>query len=371
MKREAYPAVDIAKFVLAILVVAIHVKPFGGIAGFLYNNCVARIADPLFFSITAFFMFRKAFEQNLSWRSLGKYMLRIGLLYGCWVLIYAPVILQRAVYVAGGGWTLIRYLLQQIFLSGPYGALWFLTALLLAIPLTFVITKYLGPAAALLLSLPFYLFFVLELGYTNLVGDLPFFSRAAEMVTDVFIFLWNGLTFGFFFCALGMWIAWRQKQRESAVGGSASVEYLAGETVPGKNAPDGGWGDTLMGKASLVCLGSLVAESLLLYRFHLGMDYAAQFSLIPLTYFLLRWLLSLRFAERKRYRYLRKASILIFTIHYGVMELLRSLFSDAAWYTESTTVQYVFVLAVTLLLTAAILYLSEHVRGCGWLRVLY
>ena len=139
----------------------------------------------------------------------------------------------------------------------------------------------------------------------------------------------------------------------------------------GKNTDAGGWGDTLMGKASLVCLGSLVAESLLLYRFHLGMDYAAQFSLIPLTYFLLRWLLSLRFAERKRYRYLRKASILIFTIHYGVMELLRSLFSDAAWYTESTTVQYVFVLAVTLLLTAAILYLSEHVRGCGWLRVLY
>ena len=64
-------------------------------------------------------MFRKAFEQNLSWRSLGKYMLRIGLLYGCWVLIYSPVILQRAVYVTGGGWPLIRYLLQEIFLSGP------------------------------------------------------------------------------------------------------------------------------------------------------------------------------------------------------------------------------------------------------------
>ena len=346
MKREAYPAVDIAKFVLAILVVAIHVKPFGGIAGFLYNNCVARIADPLFFSITAFFMFRKAFEQNLSWRSLGKYMLRIGLLYGCWVLIYSPVILQRAVYVTGGGWPLIRYLLQEIFLSGPYGALWFLTALLLAIPLTFVITKYLGPAAALLLSLPFYLFFVLELGYTDLVGNLPFFSRTAEVVTNIFIFLWNGLTFGFFFCALGMWIAWRQKQkqrqRESAVYGG-----------------------------TLVCLGLLVAESLLLYWLHLGMDYAAQFSLIPLTYFLLRWLLSLRLEERKIYRYLRKASILIFTIHYGVMELLLSLFSDAAWYAESTTVQYIFVLALTLLLTAAILYASERVRGCGWLRVLY
>ena len=54
MKREAYPAVDIAKFVLAILVVAIHVQPFRGMTGFLYDNCVARIADPLFFAITAF-----------------------------------------------------------------------------------------------------------------------------------------------------------------------------------------------------------------------------------------------------------------------------------------------------------------------------
>ena len=156
-----------------------------------------------------------------------------------------------------------------------------------------MITKYLGPAAALLLSLPFYLFFVLELGYTNLVGDLPFFSRAAEMVTDVFIFLWNGLTFGFFFLLRwAWWIAWRQKQRESAVGGSASVEYLAGETVPGRMRRTADGEILSWERASLVCLGSLVAESLLLYRFHLGMDYAAQFFPDSPDLFSLRWLLS-------------------------------------------------------------------------------
>ena len=222
-------------------------------------------------------MFRGAFEQDLSWRSLGKYMLRIGLLYGCWVLIYAPVILQRAVYVAGGGWTLIRYLLQQIFLSGPYGALWFLTALLLAIPLTFVVTKYLGPAAALLLSLPFYLFFVLELGYTNLVGDLPFFSRAAEMVTDVFIFSVERADLRFLFLRAGH-VDRMETETEGERSGRKRVGRISGrrncarEECAGRRMGRYSHGKGLVGMSRIACGGKPAAVSL-----HLGMDYAAQF----------------------------------------------------------------------------------------------
>lgn len=105
MKKEVYPAVDIAKFVMAILVVAIHVRPFEGTVGFIYNDVIARIADPLFFALSSFFLFQKAFaeKETLSWKTLGQYMLRIGGLYGAWVLIYSPVIVHRARYVTGGG----------------------------------------------------------------------------------------------------------------------------------------------------------------------------------------------------------------------------------------------------------------------------
>ena len=62
-ERKQYRAIDIAKFVMAILVVAIHVRPFTGQTAFVYDDIIARIADPLFFQITAFLFFEKIFAQ--------------------------------------------------------------------------------------------------------------------------------------------------------------------------------------------------------------------------------------------------------------------------------------------------------------------
>lgn len=61
--KKTYVTIDIAKFVMAILVVAIHVRPFSGEAAFVYDDIVARIADPLFFQITAFLFLKKSFGK--------------------------------------------------------------------------------------------------------------------------------------------------------------------------------------------------------------------------------------------------------------------------------------------------------------------
>ena len=101
-ERKQYRAIDIAKFVMAILVVAIHVRPFTGQTAFVYDDIIARIADPLFFQITAFLFFEKIFaqisgnlRQGMFWRMLGHYMKRILALYTAWFVIYAPVVLPR------------------------------------------------------------------------------------------------------------------------------------------------------------------------------------------------------------------------------------------------------------------------------------
>ena len=62
--KKTYVTIDIAKFIMAILVVAIHVRPFSGEAAFVYDDIVARIADPLFFQITAFLFFEKVFRED-------------------------------------------------------------------------------------------------------------------------------------------------------------------------------------------------------------------------------------------------------------------------------------------------------------------
>ena len=54
------PYIDITKFIMALLVVAIHVRPADGELGFIIANVIARVADPMFFIITAYFLFAKA-----------------------------------------------------------------------------------------------------------------------------------------------------------------------------------------------------------------------------------------------------------------------------------------------------------------------
>ena len=70
--KKPYVTIDIAKFVMAILVVAIHVRPFSGEAAFVYDDIVARVADPLFFQITAFLFFEKVFRKDKDIRMASK-----------------------------------------------------------------------------------------------------------------------------------------------------------------------------------------------------------------------------------------------------------------------------------------------------------
>ena len=145
--KKPYGTIDIAKFVMAILVVAIHVHPFSGEVAFVYDDIVARIADPLFFQITAFLFFEKVFREDkdmwmsepgwhqsaLSWQKLGHYMKRILQLYTAWFILCAPVVCYRTAQELGFTWSLqgmgriVISLLRKYWLSGYYGAMWFMT----------------------------------------------------------------------------------------------------------------------------------------------------------------------------------------------------------------------------------------------------
>ena len=65
-KKTDYPAIDILKFFLSIMVVAIHLVPFSAAKGSLLSyvnfgvqQYVARIAVPFFFASASFLLFRK------------------------------------------------------------------------------------------------------------------------------------------------------------------------------------------------------------------------------------------------------------------------------------------------------------------------
>ena len=360
-ERKQYRASDIAKFVMAILVVAIHVRPFTGQTAFVYDDIIARIADPLFFQITAFLFFEKIFaqisgdlRQGMSWCMLGNYMKRILALYTAWFVIYAPVVLPRTWQECGNIRGMLLALLKKYWLSGYYGAMWFMTALLLAMPLVFILTKYLGSRLCLLLSAPWFLLTVARMEYCSITDGWQVAGYFDSAIYGIFGWYGNGLTYGFFFCALGMWIAYKRT--------------LGGQKNDSRD----------FALPSLISFLLLIIESYVIRDKGLGQSFGAMFFLIPTSYFLLQWLLSVdifeKMGEQSRKRldcacaHMRRLSILIFTIHYGVMEGLQYMVGKYTTYVWNATVLYFVVLVVTIVLAELILLAQKKIK---WLHILY
>ena len=360
-ERKQYRAIDIAKFVMAILVVAIHVRPFTGQTAFVYDDIIARIADPLFFQITAFLFFEKIFaqisgdlRQGMSWRMLGHYMKRILALYTAWFVIYAPVVLPRTWQECGNIRGMLLALLKKYWLSGYYGAMWFMTALLLAMPLVFILTKYLGSRLCLLLSAPWFLLTVARMEYCSITDGWQVAGYFDSAIYGIFGWYGNGLTYGFFFCALGMWIAYKRT--------------LGGQKNDSRD----------FALPSLISFLLLIIESYVIRDKGLGQSFGAMFFLIPTSYFLLQWLLNVDFWEKPGEKariwtdqicaHMRRLSILIFTIHYGVMEGLQYMVGKYTTYVWYATVLYFVVLVVTIVLAELILLAQKKIK---WLYILY
>lgn len=370
-KADRIPALDLVKFILSILVVAIHVQPFSGNLEFYYNNCVARVADPLFFAISAYCLFTKLAANHWKGSVFFGYMKRLGLLYGGWCFLYIPRTIQMCVQEtgAGEGKEIALLLIKKLLLSGPYGALWFLTALLLAMPLTYGIAKMGLLKWGMFLSFPFYLLTVLWMGYRTYAEGYPWIVTLAKTGENWFGWLANGLNYGWFFCCVGAVAAVQNAQiKNSTAPGEHDGTQLT-ETVHESR---------IRVRYVFLCaffLALLAAECTFIRRRGCGISYGAMLTLVPVTYAILQLLVHTSWKEHSCYRHFQQLSVLVFVLHYGVMEGLQWTLSDielwdGIYYGDLHVLPYCLVLLITFLLAEFMLRLSKH-PGLRWLRFLY
>lgn len=352
------PYVGLCKFIMALLVVAIHVEPFTGDVAFYYNNCLARIADPMFFTLSAYFLFDKLLASNWDETVFAKQIKHLLKYYGVWLVIYSPVILSRTWARTDNIIEFIWQVIKQIFLSGPYGALWFLPALLLGLILTYAIGKRTSPRFCLVISCPFFLLSVVQMEYFALVKDIEWLTAINDFFVGIFGWLGNGVNFGFFFCSMGLYIASNKEKKRNF---SIDLRDLIIFTVV------------------------LALECTMIREYSLGISYGVMFTLIPVTYYLMQVMLQIP-EEVTKYRacdesdtskasitlqnqnshpvakYLQDMSLLIFPLHYGIMEGMEYLMQDQSWYMSSTTIQYVIVILITCGISAIILFLGKKYK---------
>ena len=87
-RKKQYAAVDVFKFLCALLVILIHTKPFENHfwldAGV---GLITRFAVPYFFMSSAVFLFKKIDKSKHPYKDYGKYFLRLLRFYAIWFVI--------------------------------------------------------------------------------------------------------------------------------------------------------------------------------------------------------------------------------------------------------------------------------------------
>lgn len=200
-KTKSFNSIDIAKFVMAILVMTIHISPglCGSVNDFISNG-LARVAVPFFFIASGFFFFRKIDSTKLS--NLLKTLKRIFLLFLGWTVVYGIYVFfttfvhQEQPFLQG-----FYFLRRHIFLN-PYAHLWFLPALMIGMSLGWIFWKFNLKKTAVILGSILYCVGVLGDSYYYLAIKNEILKSFFDVYLQYFTNFRNGIFFGFIFTIL-------------------------------------------------------------------------------------------------------------------------------------------------------------------------
>lgn len=127
MERR-YDAIDLVKFLASIFVVSIHASALFDISPTLNTwicEGIARLAVPIFFTVSAFFMFSKPVNVD----TIRKYCIRMGKLYICWFVISFPLTIFNRIISSSYSIpvTLFRFF-RSFFFTSTFSGSWFLVS---------------------------------------------------------------------------------------------------------------------------------------------------------------------------------------------------------------------------------------------------
>lgn len=296
MERKNYYAIDIAKFISALLVICIHTGPLLDInseANFVLVQIISRIAVPLFFIISGFLFFQKI-DLRREWNDdeniqiLKHYLGRLFKIYLLWTILYLPF--TWWMMHSGDGVSveaILRYV-RDFFFTGSFYHLWFLPALMLSVFIVYFMVSTLKIRKTIVISLLLYLIGMMGNVYPALLKEVPIINMIWKGYSEIFVTTRNGLFFGMIFISLGAYFA---KQHM----------YLKQPVI-------------IIG--FLVSLAALFVECYAIRSAGFMSDLASMYlSLLPCVCFLFLFLVHVQLEDRKIYKTLRSMSLLIYVSH--------------------------------------------------------
>lgn len=222
-----YENLDILKYLSAILIMILHLRPFINFSDQLdlaFNNIITRICVPIFFIITGYFAAKK--EKNNE-NYIKDYVKKTIPFYLIWSLLYLPVIIATIIqylpvineYMSKINIVLpllivISILLLPIIIlialcyTGIYYHLWYFPAIIFSLLVLKKWKKKFNIKHLLVISFILLLFGATETYY----GVLPLsIKKLLSYYYNIFFTTRNFLFFGLFYVVLGYFIGEKEK----------------------------------------------------------------------------------------------------------------------------------------------------------------
>lgn len=168
--KKIIPGLDVMKFIMAFLIVDIHVQGYLITPPHFQNyviHPIESLAVPTFFVISSFLFFRKARYGECQMNLVLHFMKRLCILYLFWCVIWSPLIyLQKEYFHPFTVWVPL-YIIRDFFFGNMFDASWFLGALLVGVPMVWGLSRlFKKDVLVILLPLLVYL-------YLHYVKELP------------------------------------------------------------------------------------------------------------------------------------------------------------------------------------------------------
>ena len=332
-ERKIYPSLDIAKFVMAMLILTQHTSnEWAHSTGLVHAFFgLGNFAVPFFFACSGFLFFSKLSTLDDEGRKdyYKSWSIRIGKMYLVWTLIYFCFVFAGWLN-KGFTWEMPLKYIHGALVFTTYATIWFLPALWVGVSICYWMKRH-CKAWVTWMTMGVLLLIGNTFGsYGNLVCDS--FGGAMtsfyDWYMDVFITWRNGAFNGAPFVALGMLLvyhpAWKLKQ----------------------------WMNVFM--TGFFC-GLFIVEAFLIGRYHFSSATDQGFMMLPAIYFMMVTLVGWDVKPRPIWLHCRNLSMLIFLSQRLFLSAIPGVLpASVSESIKSMPEPCIFLLFVTLTLTFSI-----------------
>ena len=205
MKQE-YPIIDVFKFIAAILVLSIHTHPFiGDVTIDYYFTCFCRIAVPFFFVSGSYFYFSKKD------RSISRYVSRLIQLYIVWFLIEFPLTYER--FFVEDDFSLLQRLFlffKSLLFNSTFYISWYITATITSTVIINWLTTKNKFNLLLVINIICYMLALLNSMYSELITNCHTLYKIISYINYVIVPV-NSFIIAIPFVTMGYFISTRKR----------------------------------------------------------------------------------------------------------------------------------------------------------------